>query len=295
MDEVISSFHLLKTKKMKIKEIIEFAEKPELYEKGTAVMWTDPHISKQLLEVHLNPEIDLATRKYSTVQRTAEWVLKRAKKEQMNILDLGCGPGIYTEIFAKNGHYVTGVDFSKNSINYASGEAKKKGLDISYLNQNYLELEVPENHYDLVTLIFTDLGVLSPDERDRLIQNIKKALKPGGLFIFDLLNDKNLESKVSPKHWEIQEKGFWKDTPYLALSESILYKEEKVILSQHTVLDEFDEVKIYRFWTHFFAQKDIKTMLQKHDFTQMTFHENVLPESDNWNGDNVTFTVTIKN
>ncbi|MGE5494383.1 MAG: methyltransferase domain-containing protein [Burkholderiales bacterium] len=29
------------------------------------------------------------------------------------LLDLGCGPGIYAELFAKKGFCVTGVDFSQ--------------------------------------------------------------------------------------------------------------------------------------------------------------------------------------
>ncbi len=39
--------------------------KPELYTQGTSFMWTDEHISKQLLDVHLNVDTDLASRKKS--------------------------------------------------------------------------------------------------------------------------------------------------------------------------------------------------------------------------------------
>ncbi len=39
-----------------------FPGKPRLYEKGNFVMWTDPYISKQLLELHINPDHDIASR-----------------------------------------------------------------------------------------------------------------------------------------------------------------------------------------------------------------------------------------
>ena len=200
-----------------MKDLLKLTHRPDLYEKGSAVMWTDPYISQQLLQVHLNPEMDLASRKYTTIESTAQWILSKASKERMNILDLGCGPGLYSEIYAGKGHQVTGVDFSKNSIDYAKQESEKRGLPITYLNQNYLELEVPENHFDLVTLIYTDLGPLLPAERTQLLTNIQKALKPGGLLIFDVLNDTNLESKVSPKSWEVSESGFWREGPGSAL------------------------------------------------------------------------------
>ena len=277
-----------------MKDLLKYTMKPDLYEKGTAVMWTDPYISQQLLQIHLNPELDLASRKYSTIESTAKWVLSKASKERMNILDLGCGPGLYSEIFTNEGHIVTGVDFSKNSIDYAIQEADKKGLNITYMHQNYLELDVPDNHFDLATLIYCDLGPLLPFERDQLLANIKKALKPEGVLILDVLNDKNLESKVSPKSWEITEKGFWRDGPCLALSESLLYNEEKVILSQYIIVEE-SNTDIYRFWTHFFSHNDLIEILSPYDFADISFHEDVLPEGDIWNGDNVTFCIATNN
>ena len=120
---------------MNLADIISKIEKPKIYEKGTAFMWTDEHISKQLLNIHLNPDIDLGSRKKSTIEKTANWILDTQKeKGKLNILDLGCGPGLYTEIFAKAGHNVTGIDISKNSIEYAKKCAKDKKLDITYLN-----------------------------------------------------------------------------------------------------------------------------------------------------------------
>lgn len=277
-----------------MKDLLKYTGKPALYQKGTAIMWTDPYISQQLLQIHLNKDIDLASRKYTSIDSTAKWILSKASKESMNILDLGCGPGLYSEIYANKGHRVTGVDFSKNSIDYAKQEAEKKSLNIAYLHQNYLELDVPENHFDLVTLIYTDLGPLLPPERAQLLTNIYKALKPGGLLIFDVLNDKNLDGKVSPKSWEVAEKGFWRDGPYLALSESFLFKDEKVILHQHVIHEE-STTDVYRFWTHFFSHEDLIEILSPFDFKVLGFHEDVLPEGDLWNGSNVTFCIARKN
>jgi len=278
---------------MKIAEIVSQSGKPELYEKGTSFMWTNEHIAKQLLNVHLNPDVDLASRKMSTIHKTAHWILE-TQKEKLNILDLGCGPGLYTEIFAGNGHQVTGLDISKSSIEHAKKSAKKKKLDITYLNANYLEIELEADQYDLVTLIYTDLGVLIPVEREALLKMIYCVLKKGGTFIFDVLKDKNIENKKSPKTWEANNSGFWSDSPYLALSESFLYPNEKVILFQHNIISNEGNIETYRFWTHFFSQNDVRRMLQTHDFINLQFREDILPKGDMWNGDNVIFTMTSK-
>jgi len=280
---------------MNITDIVSKTEKPKIYEKGTAFMWTDKHISKQLLDIHLNPDIDLGSRKMSTIENTANWILDSQKeKGKLNILDLGCGPGLYTEIFAKKGHNITGIDISINSIEYAKKSAKENKLDINYLNTSYLEVDLESDKYDLVVLIYTDLGVLPPRERENLLKMIYRILKKGGTFIFDVLKDKEIEKKTSPKTWEVNNKGFWKETPYLALSESFLFKEEKIILFQHNIIDTEENIETYRFWTHFFSQKDVREMLDAHNFININFREDILPKGDLWNGDNVIFTMTSK-
>jgi len=280
---------------MKISEIISKSEKPKFYEKGTSFMWTDEHISKQLLNIHLNPDIDLASRKKSTIIKTANWILDTQKeKGYLNILDLGCGPGLYSEIFAEKEHKVTGIEISKNSIEYAIKSAKDKNLNITYLNKSYLDIDLESNKYDLVVLIYTDFGVLTLPDRDKLLRMIFSVLKKGGTFIFDVLKDNELENKISPKTWEATNDGFWKGSPYIALSESFLYPKENVILFQHNIIDTEENIEIYRFWTHFFSQNDISKILDAHSFIDINFREDILPEGGLWNGNNVIFTMTSK-
>lgn len=270
------------------------SSKPNLYEKGTSFMWTDEHIAKQLLKVHLNPDIDLASRKKNTIERTAKWILETCGKEKMNILDLGCGPGLYTEIFAENGHNVTGVDISKNSIEYARKSSRQKNLAINYINGSYLDLTLEEDKYDLIVLIFTDLGVLLPGERNMLLEKVYKSLKTGGKFIFDLLRDNEICEKLTPKNEESSEGGFWSPRPYKSIAESFLYEKEKVILFQHTIIIQDSSVEIYRFWTHFFNEVDVIKMLEFQSFADVDHPKNVFPDSDMWSGDNVIFTVATK-
>jgi len=278
---------------MNFTDIIEFTKKPQIYAEENAVMWTDDHISKQLLDVHLNPDIDLASRRRASIESTVAWILNSANLEKMNVLDLGCGPGLYAELMAERGHKVTGVDFSKNSIEYARNEAIKKNLDIEYVNRNYLEL-CEENKYDLAMMVFTDFGVLIPEARKTLLQNVYRALKPGGIFIFDVLSDKDIEMKVAEKSWGMEERGFWKDRLHLILSDSFYYPKDKVILYQHIVIDNSDNFDIYRFWTHFFKPDDLKKMLGQEDFEKIECYDDVLPDIDLWNGNNVIFCKATK-
>jgi len=197
---------------VKIDAIHRWAAKPPLYAPGTAFMWDDPHIGRYLLKTHLDPEMDLASRKSVSIQKTVDWILSQYTKQGSRVLDLGCGPGLYTSALALKGHHVTGLDISPVSIAYAREEAAKKNLPIDYIHGDYLSTDLGEGLYDLVIMIYTDLGVLNSTQRDILLKKVHKALKPGGVFIFDVLNDRDFASKVSPSSWDCQEEGFWSVT-----------------------------------------------------------------------------------
>ncbi len=280
---------------MKTTDIISMSARPAIYEKGTAFMWTDEHISKQLLNTHLNPDIDLASRKQTSIEKTVDWILgTQGGNEKLNILDLGCGPGLYAELLAKEGHNVTGVDISETSINYARQSAKEKGLGISYVNASYLDIDFMPGQYDLVLLIYTDFGALSPTGQGHLLGQVYRALKKGGTFIFDVLKDNGLENKIAPNTWEASNGGFWSPAPYVMLSQSFLYEKEKVALFQNILIDENDKTEIYRFWTHFFNEKDIERKLKKGKFANIRFNDQVLADDGPWNGDNVLFAISQK-
>lgn len=270
------------------------AQRPKIYEKGDSFIWTDDHISKKLLELHLDPEVDSASRSLRSIDRTIDFISRYCEGSPRHILDLGCGPGLYLEKLAAMGHVCTGIDYSRNSIAYAIHSAKEKGLGITYLELDYLELDF-KSQFDLIILIYTDLGVLLPEERTELLLRIHVALQPGGILIFDVLNDRNKEQKFREHQtWSFEFSGFWKPSPYLELANDFHYPDERVFLKQHTIIDESDRIQNYRFWTHYFNQEDIIEMLAPHGFIGTECFENILPSNDLWDGENVTFCKTQK-
>ena len=256
-------------------------------------MWTDEYISKQLLECHINPDNDMASRSNDKINLIIDWIESYANKKNMNILDLGCGPGLYAEKLAKNGHTVTGVDFSSNSIAYAKKEAYKNNSNLTYFCKNYLDIDFSET-FDLVILIYLDFCVLKPNERKIVLDNVYRSLKDGGLFIFDVVNSKNIEEKVLKPSWEVCHKGFWKDEPYIVLNYGYHYKESRVLLNQHIVITGDEKVETYHFWSTYYDYEDLHSLLKRNNFRNIKSYNNVLPGSDVWTGDNISFYVVQK-
>ncbi len=277
---------------MDILKIIKTVGNPRPYDKGTDIMWTDKHISKFLLDAHINPEIGVASRTSIDIDKTVEMIDKMIQPGS-EILDLGCGPGLYAERLSKKGHKVTGVDFSKNSIDYAIKQCEKSKSNIEYINDNYLNL-VFECQFDFIMMIYCDFGVLVPEERLSLMKMIHRALKPGGIFLFDAIDEKTIERLNFDSSWEMDEGGFWKPTPYICLNKSFHFKENKATLNQHIVIGEDDSFKLYRFWNHYFNHKDVEVIFRQTGFSKVKSVRNLLTGSDPYNDHGVVFYAVSK-
>jgi SAM-dependent methyltransferase len=273
------------------KDLVQQARKPVLFTKGTANFWDDPHISKYMLEAHLDPTWDAASRKPETIDRTVEW-LTNYLPSQAAILDLGCGPGLYAERLARLGHRVTGVDFSRRSIEYARGTARDKGLSIDYVYQNYLEIDYHEA-FDLVILIYCDLGALVDVDRDLLLQKVYTALKPGGVFIFDVFTEEFGSSVEEKQSWKINADGFWAASPHVVLSQDYHYPEQKVLLRQDIVLRDDGTHDVYRTYDHYYAEPDLTQLLDSFRFANHRFAYDVIGEA-NFASQKVVFVATSK-
>ena len=266
--------------------------RPRLFEKGTAILWDDAHISKNMLKAHLDPDTDAASRKYAIIDSTLDWIAKNFLNGKSNILDLGCGPGLYAKKLAELDHNVVGIDFSKRSIEYATKDAKENNLSIQYLYQNYLDINY-ENEFDLIILIYCDFGVLNDEERNLLLTKVHKALRPNGLFIFDIFNEKYPSTKKHENSWALESNGFWSEGTYLSLTETYHYPTENAVVEQYVIITNDGEIKTYRNWNRYYSKSAIGNVLDQFKFSNHKFYDDIV-ESSNFTSADVTFVVSQK-
>lgn len=248
--------------KMNIDVIKQLQEKPAPFTPGEPLFWDDPHISAQMLKVHLDPSHDIASRRPATIQRSVDWLVASLGLQAGDaVLDLGCGPGLYAACLAEKGLHVTGVDYSRRSIEYAMQVARERHPDIDYRYQNYLTLE-DENQYDATLLIYGDFCPLSPEQRSRLLGNVRRALKPGGYFVLDVTTRAHRQKHGNRNGWYAVEAGFWKPTPHLVLEEGFDYPEEAIYLDQAIVIENDGKVSVYRNWFQDYSRESITRELE---------------------------------
>jgi SAM-dependent methyltransferase len=268
-----------------IAQLIKLQEKPEPFTPGEPLFWNDPHISSQMLRFHLDPNTEAASRRPEVIDRSVRWLIDTLSlKEGDSIVDLGCGPGLYTSRLAQAGLQVTGVDYSRRSIAYATDYAQENHLDITYRYENYLELG-DENQYDAALLIYGDLCPLSPEQRSRLLRNVHRALKPHGKFVLDVTTRKLRKKYGIRNGWQALESGFWKPGPHLVLEEGFDYPEESIWLDQYTVVEADGKVSVYRNWFQDYTPETIRTELEQNNFAVEGLWSDLtgsplIPESD---------------
>jgi SAM-dependent methyltransferase len=244
--------------------ISRYSEKPALFEPGETHFWDDPHISKSMLESHLSPEADLASRRPETIDREVNNLVATCLKNGDRLLDLGCGPGLYAGRFAAKGISVTGIDISENSLNYAIAQARTYGLDIDYRLMNFLDIDF-SNEFDTVLQAFGEVGTLSDERRGAFFACVRRALKPGGVFIFDVTTPALKGPLCRLNHWYVIEGGFWRPGRHLTMETRFDYPENDVYVDQYIVIDE-ERLAVYRIWNHSYTPDSLKPSLEKYGF-----------------------------
>lgn len=105
----------------------------------------------------------------------------------MKILDLACGFGRHANRLAALGYSVTGIDQSADFLSLARKHARKMDVDVYYLQADMRHLEFVEE-FDVVIMMFTTFGYFNDGDNFRVLENIARALKPGGMLGFDIPN-----------------------------------------------------------------------------------------------------------
>lgn len=250
-----------------LSQLINLQQQPDPFTPGEPLFWNDPHISAQMLKVHLDPEIEAASRTFETIDHSVQWIIKTLElKADDTVLDLGCGPGLYASRFARAGLQVTGVDYSRRSVDYAIQYANENNLNINYRYQNYLELD-DESQYSTVLLIYGDFCPLNSQQRSTLLKNVSRALKPGGRFVLDVTTREHRRKHGNKNGWYAVESGFWKPSPHLVLEEGFDYPEQLIWLDQYTVIEGNGKISVYRNWFQDYTPEMISEELAQGGFS----------------------------
>ncbi|MFA5141269.1 MAG: methyltransferase domain-containing protein [Elusimicrobiota bacterium] len=129
-------------------------------------------------------------------------------KKGTRLLDLCCGVGRHSLLLAKRGVRVTGVDYSIPYLLEARRLARKMGLDIDFQREDMRKLRF-RGQFDCAINLFTSFGYFAKEADDlKTLRGVAAALKPGGLFLLDVMNREWLLSHFKERDWQPWLGGF---------------------------------------------------------------------------------------
>ncbi|WNO07757.1 class I SAM-dependent methyltransferase [Teredinibacter sp. KSP-S5-2] len=252
-------------------------QKPKVFEFYTAEsLWADEYRSEQMLQYHLHESLDISSRNHQFIESSSAWIIQNfSLAEGKKVCDFGCGPGLYTLKFAQAGADVTGVDFSRNSIEYARQQAGEHGLNIRYFQQNYLTF-TSDDQFDLITMIMCDFCALSPEQRKALLSIFNSSLKPGGKVLLDVYTlaafDAKDECAVCERN---QLNHFWAKEDYFAFLNTFKYEEDKVILDKYTICNQNGDVDQVYNWLQYYSAECLTREFTNAGFTVSAMYSDV--------------------
>ncbi len=128
------------------------------------------------------------------------WLERKGIRPQ-TALDLACGTGILCEILHGSGMAVTGMDFSAGMIEIARQGSREIAYDVADMITYR-----PSKQFDLVTCTGDAVNHIEKlSDVERIFQNVHACLRPGGYFVFDLLNEREV-SDSAPFDMDFDEK-----------------------------------------------------------------------------------------
>lgn len=102
------------------------------------------------------------------------------------ILELGCGTGTFTELLAKAGYDMIGVDNSAEMLEVAAEKREASGADILYLLQDMREFELYGTVRAVVSVCDSMNYLTCEADLKKVFSLVNNYLDPGGLFLFDM-------------------------------------------------------------------------------------------------------------
>ena len=220
---------------MNLSEILHRDMEPQPWAEGEKIPWNDPDFSRRMLKEHLSQKHDAASRRTPVIKKHVDWIHNHILDENPSrILDLGCGPGLYTARLAALGHACRGIDFSPASIEYAVKHAPE---NCSYTLGDIRTTDFGSG-YDLVMLIFGEFNVFKPEDAKLILQKAYAALNPGGQILLEVTTyDAVYELGNQPATWYSAENELFADEPHLCLMESFWDDDQSVAIERYYIVD----------------------------------------------------------
>jgi len=246
---------------------------PVPWEDGENLPWNDPEFSARMLKEHLDQSHNAASRRMPEIRAMVpvmmDWLGLRSGSR---LLDVTCGPGLYAAEFARQGVQVTGIDFGPASLAYARRHCE--GLNCQFIESDVRAMKFDGAEFDAAIYIYGQPTVLRPVEFEDVLRRIRRALRPGGKLLLEILDYEQFD-KRDTDWWYTDRGGLWGDFPYLHLGERRWDPEKQAATERFYVVNlDSGEMQSYGLSDQAYTAAQMEGFLSRAGFGEMQIHPN---------------------
>lgn len=241
------------------------------WSEGDNIPWHEPAFSARMLQEHLSQEHDAASRRFEIVDRHVAWIHTNLLAEKTShILDLGCGPGLYSSRLAQLGHTCVGIDYSPASIAYARQTAAEQKLACTYIQEDLRQAEFGQG-YDLAMLLYGELNVFRPAHAQQILAKVAQSLTPGGRLLLEPHTFGEIQATgEQPATWHSHAHSVFGATPHLWLNEYFWHEKEQAATIRYYIVDpDTAQVTAYAQSMQAYTEADYRNLLGEASFEQI--------------------------
>lgn len=224
--------------KMKIFDIINRVVHPLPWVEGDNIPWHDREFSERMLKEHLSQDHDRASRQVTTIDKHVKWIHNvLLSRMPTRILDLGCGPGLYTHQLSTLGHRCVGIDYAPASIAYANDKAQQEAVSCQYVLDDIRTAEYGED-FGLVMFLYGEFNSFSSIDANTIIRKAYRALSKNGVFLLEPHTFQGVRERSEPRtSWYSTRTGLFSSVPHIGLVERMWDETQQTSTIRYYIID----------------------------------------------------------
>lgn len=277
---------------MNLSDMIDRTLPPTAWAEGDNIPWNDPAFSERMLAAHLRQDSDGASRRFGKIDEQVRWIHEMLLVGQRTqVLDLTCGPGLYTSRLARLGHRCHGIDFAPAAVAYARDVALREGLACGYELADVRNVAFGEQ-FGLAMMIFGQFNVFRRNEARGILERVFEALAPGGQLLLEPQRFATAAGGgASHTSWYSTSAGLFSSRPHLCLTESFWDDQARVSTQRFFIVDAATaEVARYALSNEAYTDDEYETLIGEAGFEDIRLLPSLIGIEDESQSSNLVVT-----
>jgi GrpB-like predicted nucleotidyltransferase (UPF0157 family)/SAM-dependent methyltransferase len=262
-------------------DIVQRPNPPEPWAEEGKIPWDDPGFGRRMLREHLSQDHDKASRRTRLIDQSISWMLDTADlKPGAQILDLACGPGLYSNRLTGLGYPTVGLDFSPASIHHARSEAEQLGVQTTFHLGDIRTAPFGQGN-QLVLFLYGEFNVFTKADAAAILTKARQNLSPGGMLIVEPGAYESFNQTPHRTFWNTSRHDLFSDTPHTCLSEFWWDEVTQTETTRHYIIDaESGYPSAMSATAQAYSDTEYVSIFQECGFTDVIIHPSLTGEDE---------------